>query len=81
MKEHKFDYYIISHGDQHFSEDIPESEERIKYLSGFSGSAGTIIVSMYNAYHQKCWNLLSPLVIDLNDDVTLKWLEVQCTPF
>ena len=45
MKERGYDAYIIPHGDQHNSEYIAESDERIKFISNFSGSNGLGLVT------------------------------------
>ena len=45
MKERGYDAYIIPHGDQHNNEYIAESDERIKFISNFSGSNGIGLVT------------------------------------
>ena len=45
MKERGYDAYIIPHGDQHDNEYIAESDERIKFISNFSGSNGIGLVT------------------------------------
>ena len=45
MKEKGYDGYIIPHGDQHNNEYIAESDERIKFISNFSGSNGIGLVT------------------------------------
>ena len=45
MKERGYDAYIIPHGDQHNNEYIAESDERIKFISNFSGSNGLGLVT------------------------------------
>ena len=45
MKERGYDAYIIPHGDQHSNEYIAESDERIKFISNFSGSNGLGLVT------------------------------------
>ena len=45
MKERGYDAYIIPHGDQHNNEYIAESDERIKFISNFSGSNGMGLVT------------------------------------
>jgi Xaa-Pro aminopeptidase len=49
MKEKGFDVYIIPHGDQHDSEYISEKDERIKFVSNFSGSYGLGLVTQDSA--------------------------------
>ncbi|MDG1288054.1 MAG: aminopeptidase P family protein [Rickettsiales bacterium] len=38
------DGFILSNGDEFFSEYTPEHEKRLEWLTGFTGSAGTVIV-------------------------------------
>ena len=45
MKERGYDAYIIPHEDQHNNEYIAESDERIKFISNFSGSNGIGLVT------------------------------------
>ena len=49
MKESGFDAYIIPHEDQHNNEYIAERDERIKYISNFSGSYGLGLVTKEEA--------------------------------
>ena len=49
MKERGYDAYIIPHGDQHSNEYIAESDERIKFISNFSGSNGLGLVTKDSA--------------------------------
>jgi Xaa-Pro aminopeptidase len=45
LKERLIDYFILPNNDEFFSEYLPESEKRIEFLSGFSGSNAVIVVS------------------------------------
>lgn len=45
MEERGYDAYVIPHGDQHDNEYIAEADERIKYISNFSGSNGVGLVT------------------------------------
>ena len=45
MKDKGYDAYIIPHGDQHNNEYIAEGDERIKFISNFSGSNGIGLVT------------------------------------
>ena len=45
MKERGYDAYIIPHGDCHDNEYIAEADERIKFISNFSGSNGLGLVT------------------------------------
>ena len=44
MKKKHLDYYLIPHEDENLLESIPANKERLKWISGFSGSAGAFIV-------------------------------------
>ncbi|KAH8810203.1 Creatinase aminopeptidase [Flagelloscypha sp. PMI_526] len=50
MDKESLDYYLIPHDDAHMSEYVAERDQRLKFISGFSGSAGTAIVTRSNAY-------------------------------
>ncbi len=43
MREEVLDGYIVPHTDEHQSEYLPPSAERLAWLTGFTGSAGTAI--------------------------------------
>ncbi len=45
MKKKLLDGYIIPHNDENFSEYVPKNRERLNWISGFSGSAGTLFVT------------------------------------
>jgi Xaa-Pro aminopeptidase len=45
MKDEKIDAFIISMSDPHLSEYVAEHWKVIKWISGFSGSSGTIVVT------------------------------------
>ncbi|KAI5365506.1 putative creatinase, peptidase M24, peptidase M24B, X-Pro dipeptidase/aminopeptidase P [Septoria linicola] len=45
MSQHKVDLYIIPSEDAHSSEYIAPTDARREYISGFSGSAGTAIIT------------------------------------
>ena len=44
LKELSLDGFIVPHADEHQSEYLPKSAERLAWLTGFTGSAGTAIV-------------------------------------
>ena len=44
MKEKKIDAYVIPHDDEYLSEYIPPENERLAWVTGFTGSAGTAII-------------------------------------
>ncbi len=49
MEEHKIDAFIIPRADEHQNEYVASSDERVKYISGFTGSAATVIISKNKA--------------------------------
>jgi Xaa-Pro aminopeptidase len=44
MAEHKLDGYIVPRADEHQGEYVPAEAERLRWLTGFTGSAGTCVV-------------------------------------
>lgn len=50
MQKHGLKGYVVPHEDQHSSEYIAEADERLHYISGFSGSAGLAYISDEAAY-------------------------------
>ncbi|CAK1365767.1 unnamed protein product [Cercospora beticola] len=49
MSQHKVDLYIVPSADAHSSEYIAPTDARREYISGFSGSAGTAIITQTKA--------------------------------
>ena len=49
MQEHKLDVYIVPSEDSHQSEYIAPCDARRAYISGFSGSAGTAVITLEKA--------------------------------
>jgi Xaa-Pro aminopeptidase len=43
LKDQKIDFFFLPNSDEFFLEYLPESEKRIEYLTGFSGSNASII--------------------------------------
>lgn len=50
LKDNDLDGYIIPHADAHQSEYLPFDQERLSYLTGFTGSAGWAIVMADQGY-------------------------------
>ncbi len=50
LKAQKIDYFLLPNSDEFFSEYLPESEKRIQYLTGFSGSNATVIFGQKKSY-------------------------------
>lgn len=50
MKKENIDYYIIPTDDDHQSENVGDYFQARKYFSGFTGSAGTLLVTLNEAF-------------------------------
>ncbi|KAJ9502159.1 hypothetical protein H2202_002223 [Exophiala xenobiotica] len=49
MRQHKLDVYIVPSEDSHQSEYIAPCDARREYICGFTGSAGTAVITLENA--------------------------------
>ncbi|MDO5018125.1 MAG: aminopeptidase P family protein [Lagierella massiliensis] len=49
MRENAVDMYIIPTSDPHYSENVPNCYKTRQFISGFTGSAGTVIVTLEEA--------------------------------
>lgn len=49
MKKHKVDVYVVPSEDAHSSEYIAATDARREFVSGFTGSAGTAVISLEKA--------------------------------
>ena len=52
MKESNYDAYIIPHSDAHDNEYLASADERVKFISGFSGSNALCVITQTEAL---CW--------------------------
>ncbi|KAF8530500.1 Creatinase aminopeptidase [Hysterangium stoloniferum] len=50
MAKERIDYYVVPSTDSHGSEYLAASDKRRQWISGFTGSAGTAVISPNNAY-------------------------------
>ena len=50
MKKKGIDCYIVPHNDEYLSEYVPENKERLQWVTGFSGSAGTLLITLTELY-------------------------------
>nr|MBP6481978.1 aminopeptidase P family N-terminal domain-containing protein [Pseudomonadales bacterium] len=44
MRQRGLDALIVPRADEYLGEYIPESNERLRWISGFTGSAGVVVV-------------------------------------
>ena len=49
LSTNKLDAYIIPHDDEYLSEYVPPENERLEWISGFTGSAGYSIITQDKA--------------------------------
>ncbi len=49
MRQHKLDVYIVPSEDSHQSEYIAPCDARREYICGFTGSAGTAVITLEKA--------------------------------
>ena len=49
MEQNKINAYVIPTSDEHGSEYLSDHFKTREYMSGFTGSAGTLVVTMYEA--------------------------------
>ena len=50
MRNYSIEAYIVPHNDEYLSEYVPENKERLKWVCGFSGSAGSLLVTLNKLY-------------------------------
>jgi len=50
LKEQKIDFFLLPNSDEFFSEYLPESDKRIEFLTGFTGSNATVIFGQNKSY-------------------------------
>lgn len=50
MKQNNVQAYLVPHSDAHDSEYTAEEDERLAYISGFTGSAGIALITLDVAY-------------------------------
>ena len=46
MHKNHIDCYILPHNDEYLSEYVPPNKERLNWICGFSGSAGSLLVTL-----------------------------------
>ena len=53
MTEHGLSAYVVFHNDAHQSEYLADCDERIKFISGFSGSNGICVITHSHAFSHR----------------------------
>ena len=49
MKDRNWDLYLLPRTDEHSSEEIAAEDQRVEFISGFSGSNATALISQKEA--------------------------------
>jgi len=50
MSQHQLDAYLVPSADEHLNEYLPEAKQRRQWISGFTGSAGDLLVTQGQAW-------------------------------
>lgn len=73
MKQHRLDAYLVPSADAHLNEYLPKENQRRQFMSGFSGSAGDLLVTKDAAwlfvdsrYHEQADTEVDTAVIALS---------------
>ena len=69
LETNKFDAYIIPSEDAHLNEYISNHDKRREYISGFTGSAGTVYVTKNFAYLVTDGRYITQAKLQLDFDV------------
>jgi Xaa-Pro aminopeptidase len=85
LKDQKIDFFLLPNSDEFFSEYLPESEKRIEYLTGFSGSNATVIFGQekcffftdgrYTLQAKNELDLKEFEIFNIAEKSVLKWIE------
>lgn len=80
MKKENIDFYVIPMADPNGSEYIPEYWKGIKYISGFTGSAGTLIVEEDKAILWTDGRYFIQAEEELNEEIKLYKMGIKKYP-
>lgn len=80
LKEKHIDYYIVPTDDDHQSETVGEHFQSRAYLSGFTGSAGTLLVSPNEAYLWTDGRYFIQAAAQLEEGITLMKMSQKDVP-
>ena len=59
LKNFDLDGYIIPKNNNFFGEYVTRSEDNLKYISNFSGSAGFAVILIYHSSWNSVWKRIS----------------------
>ena len=90
LRAHRLAGLIVPHADEHQSEFIPACAERLRWLTGFSGSAGTAVILAEHAalfvdgrYTVQATAEVDPGLFEIHHSITqplCHWLEAHLPP-
>ena len=90
LKDNALDGYVITHADAHQSEYLPADQERLTYLTGFTGSAGWAIIHLGKGnlfvdgrYLQQAAQQIDGVafsIVDVSATAPAKWLKSNLKP-
>lgn len=80
LKEKNIDYYIVPTDDDHQSETVGDYFQSRAYLSGFSGSAGTLLVKQDSAYLWTDGRYFIQAAKELEEGITLMKMAQKGVP-
>lgn len=84
------DYFILPNSDEFFNEYLPENSQRIKFLTGFSGSNAILVVGQtklafftdgrYTTQAKNQLNIKSLAIFNLSEKTPWQWLTENLKP-
>lgn len=90
LKDNGLDGYIVPHADAHQSEYLPADQERLAYLTGFTGSAGWAVIHsgkgmlfVDGRYSEQAAQQIDPeafSLVDVSATAPAKWLRSNLKP-
>lgn len=76
MRSKKVDVFLIPHGDEHRNEYVPPFKERLRWISGFTGSAGSAVIGLKKA----ALFIDGRYALQAKDEVSRKFFELCSIP-
>lgn len=65
LRDHRLDAWVLLSGDEHLNEYLPTARKRRDWLTGFTGSAGDVLITL-----DKAWLLVDPRYDEQADQQT-----------